>query len=124
MNRQQRRQQHKALPGWAKKSPEAQMAALIRNGITPDDLKQARQEGYTMGCNSAVTQCYAAFCLVLEESLGFDSERVMGLLKAVDEKVIYAFDTVEMCEDVFKRLGFRFRFNETAPEDRIEEAEE
>lgn len=119
MNRQQRRRQYFSQPSWARKSPEARMAALVKNGITPDDLNEARQEGYTMGCNSAVTQCYAAFCLAAEETLGLDSEAVIRLLRAADEKVIYAFDTVQMCEDVFDRLGFRFDFKATSPEERI-----
>jgi hypothetical protein len=120
MNRQQRRAYQKSLPAYKKMSKEARINALVKNGITPDDLKKCREEGYQMGVESAVIQCYAALCLALNETFGFGRERVLRALKAVDEKVIFAIDSAEMCEEVFKRFGIRMDFSQGM--DRVQEA--
>lgn len=112
MNRQQHRAYQKSLPAYKKMSKEARMNALVKNGITPDDLKKCREEGYQMGVESAVIQCYAALCLALNETFGFGRERVLRALKAVDEKVIFAIDSAEMCEEVFARFGIRMDFSQ------------
>jgi hypothetical protein len=119
MNRQQRRAYQKSLPAYQKMSKEARINALVKNGITPDDLKKCREEGYQMGVESAVIQCYAALCLALNETFGFGRERVLRALKAVDEKVIFAIDSAEMCEEVFKRFGIRMDFKQGM--DRVQE---
>lgn len=120
MNRQQRRAYQKSLPAYQKMSKEARMNALVKNGITPDDLKKCREEGYQMGVESAVIQCYAAMCLALNEQFGFGRERLLRALTAVDEKVVFAIDSAEMCEDVFKRFGIRMDFSQGM--DRVQEA--
>ena len=96
------------------------MNALVKNGITPDDLTKCREEGYQMGVENAVVQCYAAMCLALHEQFGFGRERVLRALTAVDEKVVFAIDSAEMCEDVFKRFGIRMDFSQGM--DRVQEA--
>ena len=120
MNRQQRRAYQKGLPAYKKMSKEARMNALVKNGITPDDLTKCREEGYQMGVESAVIQCYAAMCLALNEQFGFGRERLLRSLTAVDEKVVFAIDSAEMCEDVFQRFGIRMDFKQGM--DRVQEA--
>lgn len=119
MNRQQRRAYQKSLPTYQKMSKEARMNALVKNGITPDDLKKCREEGYQMGVESAVIQCYAAMCLALNEQFGFGRERLLRALTAVDEKVVFAIDSAEMCEDVFRKFGIRMDFSQGM--DRVQE---
>ncbi len=46
MNRAERRRAYKQQPGFKKMSVEARAAALIKNGITVEDLKAAQNEGY------------------------------------------------------------------------------
>jgi hypothetical protein len=96
------------------------MNAIAKNGLTVDDLKRCKQEGYQMGVESAVIQCYAAMCLALNEQFGFGRERLLRALTAVDEKVVFAIDSAEMCEDVFKRFGIRMDFSQGM--DRVQEA--
>lgn len=119
MNRQQRRAYQKSLPAYQKMSKEARINALVKNGITPDDLKKCREEGYQMGVESAVIQCYAAMCLALNEQFGFGRERLLRALTAVDEKVVFAIDSAEMCEDVFRKFGIRMDFSQGM--DRVQE---
>lgn len=119
MNRQQRRAYQKSLPAYKKMGHEALMNAIAKNGLTVEDLKKCRQEGYQLGVESAVMQCYAAFCLALNEKFGFGRERVLRALQAADEKVIFAIDSAEMCEEVYKHFGIKMDFR--AGIDRVQE---
>jgi len=120
MNRQQRRAYKKSLPAYKKMSHDALMNAIAKNGLTVEDLKRCKQEGWQQGVESAVIQCYAAFCLALNEQFGFGKERLLRALTAVDEKVVFAIDSAEMCEEVFKRFGIRMDFSQGM--DRVQEA--
>lgn len=120
MNRQQRRAYKKSLPAYKKMSHDALMNAIAKNGLTVEDLKRCKQEGWQQGVESAVIQCYAAFCLALNEQFGFGKERLLRALTAVDEKVVFAIDSAEMCEDVFQKFGIRMDFSQGM--DRVQEA--
>ena len=119
MNRQQRRAAQRNQPAYKRMTHDQLMNAIAKNGLTVDDLKRCRQEGYQLGVESAVIQCYAAMCLALNETFGFGRERVLRTLKAVDEKVVFAIDGAEMCGQVFDRFGVRLDFK--AGMDRVQE---
>ena len=119
MNRQQRRAYQKGLPAYKKMSHDALMNAIAKNGLTVEDLKRCKQEGWQQGVESAVIQCYAALCLALHEQFGFGKERLLRTLTAVDEKVVFAIDGAEMCEEVFNRFGIRMDFKQGM--DRVQE---
>lgn len=121
MNRAQRRAYQKSLPAYKKMGHEKLMNAIAKNGLTVEDLKKCKAEGYQLGVESAVMQCYAAFCLALHEKFGFGRERVLRALQAADEKVIFAIDSAEMIEEVFDRFGIRMDFRDGL--ERVQEAE-
>lgn len=120
MNRQQRRAYQKSLPAYKKMSHDALMNAIAKNGLTVEDLKRCKQEGWQQGVESAVIQCYAALCLALHEQFGFGKEQLLRALTAVDEKVVFAIDSAEMCEEVFKRFDIRMDFSQGM--ERVQEA--
>jgi hypothetical protein len=120
MNRAQRRAYQKSLPAYKKMGHEKLMNAIAKNGLTVEDLKKCKAEGYQLGVESAVMQCYAAFCLALNEQFGFGRERVLRALKAADDKVIFAVDSAEMVDEVFARFGIRMDFRDGL--ERVQEA--
>ena len=120
MKRAQRRAYQKSLPAYKKMGHEKLMAAIAKNGLTVEDLKKCKAEGYQLGVESAVMQCYAAFCLALNEQFGFGRDRVLRALKAADDKVIFAVDSAEMIEEVFDRFGIRMDFRDGM--ERVQEA--
>ena len=72
MNRQQRRAQKKPkVPEYRKLTIEQRKERLVKNGITPEDLKRAYDNGFKQGFAEASPSTfkiiYAAVCLVLNE---------------------------------------------------------
>lgn len=126
MNRQQRRkkakEQPRALRGLTK---EQAMSALIKNGITPEDLEKTYHDGFKQGhhmaCVRMLEACYAAFALALrrEKCTHFGAKRVIRLLRAVDDIILNTLDSEEVINAVFDELGVKLTFNN--PFDRIEE---
>lgn len=121
MNRAQRRAAQRNQPAYKRMSHEQLMNAIAKNGLTVDDLKRCKQEGYKQGVESAVATCYAAFCLSLKEQFGFGRERVLRALKCADEKVVYALDSYELIEEVFDQFGVRLDFHAAMADERIQE---
>lgn len=120
MNRAQRRAYQRNQPAYKKMSHDHLMNAIAKNGLTVEDLKRCKQEGYQQGVESAVMQCYAGFCLALHEKYGFGRKRVLRALQCADEKIVFAIDSSEMVDEVFKRFGFKMDFKQGM--DRVQEA--
>lgn len=133
--REQKRQERKSAVSafWAL-SPEERakriednevFARIQRNGITIDDLDRAGKEGYHDGAKIAaentMRNIYAAVALVMHEKYGFGKKRLMDVLNAVDEKVIYALDGREMVQRVWDETGLEMTFDGDPLEDRIHE---
>ena len=101
---------------------------INRNGITLEDLKlvedQGRRDGYQMGTEESMKACYAAMCLALHEQHGFDMEACMAMLRAADEKVIYALNAEELLAELKEKVGIEFSFKEAMSEERIVGVEE
>ena len=124
MNRQQRRQQTKAKPRALRGlTREGAMAALVKNGISPQDLENSYHDGFRQGhhiaCERMLTACYAAFALAMRRELHFGPRRAVRLLRAVDQIVLHALDSEEVINAVYEELGVKLTFND--PFDRIEE---
>lgn len=128
MNRQQRRKKAKEKPRALRGlTRESAMAALVKNGITPEDLEKTFHDGFRQGhhiaCERMLEACYAAFALALrrEQCTHFGPKRVIRMLRAVDEIILNTLDSEEVINAVFDELGVKLTFN--SPFDRIEEVE-
>ena len=101
---------------------------ISKNGITIEDLKnaedQARKDGFMEGAAEMIKICYAAICLALHESEGYDREKCRGFLAAADERVVYAINSRDLLQEVRDTMGLEFNFNADVGEDRIQEVEE
>lgn len=128
MNREQRRAQKKSQrgqPSYHRMNKEQRIEALIKNGITLEDLERNYTEGYNAGFSEAAPgtfkTIYAAICLALHEKYGFGKKRCLEVLKAVDQYVMESLTSVEAIEEVYKRMGLEIAFDD--PMDRIKETE-
>ena len=87
MNRQQRRKAYRDKPAYLRETKEQIEKRLIKNGITPQDLKAEYDKGWTAGFTKAaeptIRSCYAAVCLALNDLYGFGSKRCADVLTAL-----------------------------------------
>ena len=101
---------------------------ISKNGITIEDLKnaeeQARKDGFMDGAAEMIKICYAAICLALHESEGFDCDKCRELLAAADERVVYAINSRDLLQEVRDTMGLEFNFNADVGEERIQEVED
>lgn len=128
MNRQQRRKKAKEKPRALRGlTRESAMAALVKNGITPEDLEKTFHDGFKQGhhiaCERMLEACYAAFALALrrEKHTHFGPKRVIRMLRAVDEIILNTLDSEEVINAVFDELGVQLTFSD--PFDRIREVD-
>ena len=124
MNRAQKRAKQKATPKHLRMTKEQRTQALIRNGITPRDLKQEYKKGYETGFRDAapcvIQTEYAVICLALNKLHGFERELCADVLQCVDEHMLNSFTSVEVIEEVWEKIGLKINFDE--PFERIEKA--
>lgn len=112
-NRAQRRKALKAQPRWKRTmTAEQRKAALVKNGIRPEDVDEAYQRGRAEGSRSAsefsgYTMC-AAVALALNDLYGFGNKRICRTLNLAAEYMINTFTTREIMEQAYERLGFEF----------------
>lgn len=129
MNRQQRRAAKQSAP---KKKPvghnltvEEKKARLLKNGITPEDMKTAYSEGYEQGVKDVaeptIKAVYAAVCLAMNKYWGFGAKRCTRLLRAVDAQLLETIATQEIIQEVWDKMHLQLSFDE--PFDRIEETQ-
>ena len=115
LNRQQRRAQAKVQGSFSK-----EYAGLVKNGITPEYVKQECRKAYQDGFREAgmeiVTRCYAAVALVLQEKYEWTQEQILDALKAVHEKTEWALCTREIVDSAFERTGIEIDFDGPVPE--------
>lgn len=95
------------------------MSALMKNGITPQDLKEEWQRGYDTGAEVFLKTAYAAVCLALNELHGFGHKRCQDVLQAMDKHVLYTLTDVEAINEVWERMGLRLVFAD--PLERVQE---
>lgn len=133
--REKQREQRKAAIDafWAMTPEERQkrletneaVQRIQRNGITIEDLDRAGKEGYRDGAQQAaestMINIYAAVALTLKELHGFGKKRILAVLNAIDEKVMYALDSKEMIQQVWEDIGIEMTFNDDPLTERIHE---
>ena len=93
MNRAQRRAQQKATPAYLRGTREQKVKALLKNGITPEDLEREYERGFKEGFKAAAPATfkaiYAAVCKALRKLYKFGRYRCSKVLMAVDDIVVY-----------------------------------
>lgn len=123
MNRQQRRAAQRATPGYLRGTKEQKVKALLKNGITPEDLEEEYKKGFDAGFRAAAPatfkSIYAAVCMALHDLHGFGHDRCAKVLMAVDDHVANTLTSVELIEEAWKKTGLYLNFEE--PFDRIED---
>ena len=131
--KEERRKQAEAF--WAM-SPEERaqqvelsqrLAAMQKNGITVDDLRnaerQGQQDGYKHGVEDALKTCYASVAMVANELYGHDKQGCIDVLRAVDERIITALSTEDAMQEVLDTLGIEITFSGVFSDERISEKE-
>lgn len=123
MNRAQRRAQQRATPGYLRGSREQKVKALLKNGITPEDLEKEYETGFKEGFKAAAPATfkavYAAVCMALHDLHGFGHDRCAKVLMAVDDHVAHCLTSEELIEEAWEKIGLYLNFDE--PFDRIED---
>ena len=112
-NRADRRKKRKELPRYERiMTPEQQLNALIKNGITPKNLKDEYHRGYEKGYEDAkefvgFSMC-AALGLAMNDLYGFGKKRVTRTINLAAQYMFNAFTEREIMEEVYNRIGFEF----------------
>ena len=98
---------------------------IEHNGITARDLdearEQGRQEGFKQAAEPIIKCCYAGIILALHDEFGFGENRAFRAIKAVDEKIIWALNHSELCDEVLEKVGLELCLDE--PFDRVQKKE-
>ena len=98
---------------------------IEHNGITARDLDEAReagrQEGFKQAAEPIIKCCYAGIILALHDEFGFGENRAFRAIKAVDEKIIWALNHSELCDEVLEKTGLELMLDE--PFDRVQKKE-
>lgn len=132
MNRAERRKAAKAVPAYRRgMTGEALIQQMSKNGITVEQYDNAREEEYNKGYmeglkqgrEDAAMQCYAACALAMKQVLRFGKKRILRILRAMDDHVMYSFDGSESIEKVWEDCGIQMVFHNDPLKSRIEEAQ-
>lgn len=123
-NRAQRRKTIKRDPNRGATMEQIQRR-WYKQGIGPKDLesefKNGFNQGFEQGSHGITATCYAAFCLALQD-IGFSREQIKNTLRAADDYICNSLTSLEIRDEVFKRLGLTLDFKEAFSEDRVREA--
>lgn len=101
---------------------EQQVNALLKNGITPQDLKNEYARGRDDGIETTFKTVYAAACLALHELEGYGAKRCKRFLRRLDGIVLNSFSSAETIDEVWRRIGLELEFHETF--DRVREVDD
>lgn len=107
------------------KAREQVRKIIEQGGITAQDLDNAREEGRQEGFKQAalpiIKCCYAGIILALHDEFGFGENRCFRAIKAVDEKIMWALNHSELCDEVLEKTGLELDLDE--PFDRVTKKE-
>jgi hypothetical protein len=96
---------------------------LSQNGITPEDLKNEYEKGYSEGFLAAgepvLRSCFAAVCLALNDLFKYEREECAEVLRLADQHMTQTLTSTEIIDEVYDRMKLRLDFKE--PFDRIQE---
>lgn len=117
MNREQKRAALKKQPKQMRGLTRTQrINALIKNGITPEDLTNSYKEGFNEGFHTAapaITKTlYAAVILAARAQFRFGRKRCMRLIRAVDQEVLNTLTSEEAIDKVFQQIGVQINFGD------------
>ena len=108
------------------KTKDERIKALVKNGITPDDMASEYKKGWDAGFAQAtepvVKTIYAAVCLALNDLHGFGRERCIRVLKRVDWHLFNSLSSMEAIDAVYDRMHLRLDFSD--PFERVTEDDE
>ena len=108
----------------AQMSRDARKAALIRNGITPEDVQReydkGRDEGFSAGVAATGKLTYAAIGIALHDLHGFGHKRILRVLQEVDRHVQMDFSSLDAAEELLEKTGIRLNWSD--PIERVQEA--
>ena len=89
---------------------------LMQQGISPEDLKKADEDGFQRGYKAAaiptIQACYAAICLALHDEFGFGQTRCLRAVRAVDGRIVTMITDEDVRSEALDRLGINIRFEE------------
>ena len=136
MNRQQRRQQARAMERENRqaeryaemiiareKARKGYLTKIEQNGITVADLEKEYKTGYDKGFSDGARPMYmammAAIALSLKELHGFGKKRIVDVLRKVDETIIYSLTSMDLIDEALEKTGLEILFEE--PFDRVKE---
>lgn len=126
MNRQQRRKAYRDKPAYLRETKEQMEKRLLKNGITPKDLEdnynKGWSDGFTKAAEPVIQAAYAAVCLALNELYKFGGKRCSDVLNCMDGHMMYSLTSKEAIDEVYKRMRLRIDFKEAF--DRVREVEE
>lgn len=112
MNRKQRRAAKKAAPkkkGFHTLTREQRLQNLVKNGITPQDLEKAYEDGLRQGLMESglplIRSFYAALCLALQELHGFGPKRCYDVLARTDHHITDSICSADLVDEVLDKLG-------------------
>ena len=96
---------------------QEQLRKIIEhNGISAQDLDDAweagRQHGFKQAAEPIIKCCYAGVILALHDEFGFGENRCFRAIKAVDEKIIWALNHSELCDEVMEKTGLQLDLDE------------
>lgn len=104
----------------------AEFARIQKNGITLEDMKKAEDKAYRdgvdAGTESMMKMCYAGICLTMHELYGFGHKRCLDVLKALDDKLVYALTGEDLVNEVLEKFSIQIHFKNDIGEDRVQEA--
>ena len=119
MNRAERRAAKKQAPKkpeWRKLICEERKAALVKNGITPEDVKQEWDRGYRAGFRDAgkpvMEMAFACFCLALKDLYGFGEKRCFDTLTKTHEHMQEYITGHDAATDVLQKIGLTFDWDD------------
>ena len=112
-NRADRRKAKKALPRYKRQmSVQQRAAAIVKNGITPQDVDEAYQRGVRDGGARASESDSFSFCaaiaLALNDLYGFGKSRSTRAINLAAKYMIESFTSIELVEEAYKRVGLEF----------------
>ena len=126
MNRAQRRAAAKSQPRYIRGlTTEEKVAKLYRNGITGDDIRKARDEGYHEGFVDAGRETLRTIYANVVRGLGkrgWKRKSILQFMRGLDSDVLSSLASSEDIQTAFEETGIELDFAE--PFDRVQEAGE
>lgn len=111
-NREQRRAAKRAVPAVMRKTKEQRIAALLKNGITPEDLQKSFDEGVQQGITMSYKTSVAAACLALIDLYDFDGDKCHDVVVKMQEHTISTLTSLDAIQEVYKRVGLTLDFGD------------